>query len=67
MERFLYYLGHSINVPMHVVFMAVTGGLRLAEMEQSKAAKLAECLEQGGERLNDEAIGLRKPYANKIL
>lgn len=52
---------------MHVVFMAVTGGLRLAEMEQSKAAKLAECLEQGGERLNDEAIGLRKPYANKIL
>ena len=52
---------------MHVVFMAAASGHTLAQMEQSMAAKLARCLEQGGERLNDEAIGLRKPYANKIL
>ena len=38
-------------------------GVRLTEKDKMpRTAKLLECLEQGGEKINDEEIGLRKPY-----
>jgi len=41
--------------------MAVNIGKKLTNQENDyKIAKLIECLEQGGERLKDEAIGLKK-------
>ncbi len=51
-------------------FMSSVTKSRLATIiteQQSNAAKLLRCLEQGGERLNDEAVGLRKTYTNKPL
>ena len=43
-------------------------GVRLTRTEQdTKTAKLLQCLEQGGERLNDEAVGLKKVYFNRPL
>jgi len=44
----------------------IENGLNYSEQE-SKTAKLLFCLEHGGERLNDEAIGLRKTYSYKPL
>jgi len=41
--------------------MEVCVGSRLTETEKhSRTDKLIKCLEKGGERLEDEAIGLRK-------
>jgi len=41
--------------------MAIDIGKKLTNQENDyKIAKLIECLEQGGERLKDEAIGLKK-------
>jgi len=43
------------------MLMAVYIGSRLIKLENSpRTAKLVECLERGGERLKDEALGLRK-------
>lgn len=33
---------------------------------KSNTAKLIDCLEQGGERLKDEAVGLSKRYINNL-
>ncbi len=46
---------------LNVMIMAVLFGSRLTTSNSSRTAKLVKCLEQGGERLKDEAIGLRKP------
>jgi len=47
--------------------MSSVSGSGLKTEQQSNAAKLLLCLEQGGERLTDQAIGLRKTYAIKPL
>ena len=41
-------------------------GNRLTKRETHKITKLIETLEQGGQRLQDDAVGLKKPYPNGV-
>ena len=51
----------------HVICMKTYNGNRLTGKDgYSHASRLAESLEQGGERLKDEAIGLKKLYIKPV-